>query len=346
MKKLKINKNELITTIQNNCKISDSKENLDLIEPKYLLTQQYFFENKIYFTEKIRKIAFLKYITKKKEDLNKYTNKKYQKININGIKYNIYDYEKINKILIPHKLFYAVRDVNWNNVTKPSFLFAEIKCIKKINNQKIYFLGQELAKDLRRSFYSAAEKLDPYIFCRTYAEEYIVIQRFLEVLKKNKKNKLLKLAFKKYGVNKNLNYKIISKIINDELMSYCYHELGHKYAEKHYFSKSRFLKLYDKYKNSNKLWIIYAYHEIFADFGDLGRLKYILKQKNKGLFLFYLQDIIQNHKIHEISNIYYKQLTKTNMPDLEEFIEFNTIKMNNFREKVLLKTIEDLKSFK
>lgn len=346
MGKLKINKSNIIDTIRYNCKISDSKENLTNINPKYLLTQQYFFENNISSIDGMKKTKFRKYLIEKRNEQKNYKNKNYLKIDINGIKYDIYDHEKINKLLIPHKLFYAVRDVNWNNIDKPSFLLAEINNIKRIKNQKIYFLGKELAKDLRRSFYSAAEKLDPYIFCRTYAEEYIVIQRFMDVSKKKTKNKLLKLAFKEYGVNNNLDKKIVDKIITDELMSYCYHELGHKYAEKHYFSKSKFLKLYNKYKNFNKLWQIYAYHEIFADFGDFGRLKYILKQKNKGLFLFYLQDIIQNHKVHEISNIYYKQLTKISATNLEELFKFNTIEINNFREKVLLKTIEDLKSLK
>lgn len=141
------------------------------------------------------------------------------------------------------------------------------------------------------------------IFCRTEAEDYILWNRIYKIrtnsIKKNQQ-RILECAFNDFGIEihkKNINLQILAE---KEMNAYIHHELGHAIARDSRVCPLEVFNLAELGIGTSLEWFIYALHEILADMIPNGRLSYIIKNKDKGSFGFYVYDKISSYKIHPI----------------------------------------------
>lgn len=131
MSKEKIDIKSIIRQVKKNCDISDAKENLKGIRPRYIIEHLFRHEKGIKSREVADKAKLKEFISEKEKYLSTLRNEKYSDLVINNAKYSIYDISKINKIINQFGIFYSVRDISWFN--------TKLKDIKTGKNRKIYY---------------------------------------------------------------------------------------------------------------------------------------------------------------------------------------------------------------
>jgi len=291
----------LIKQVQRNCNISDAKENLMEIE-SHFLEHLYRHEKKISIEDNINKRAFDNWLKDKKLLWKEFSNKNYQKIEINDSIFDFSDNAGINKILVENGYFYHMKDAY---IGKPSFLLAKIMDMYKKEKYDIIILGDELAKDLRRSYYSQCELIYNSIFCRTEAERFCL----LEIIKKLKnkemsktENDILIECLTKSGLKlAQVNKAILDKLVHEQIRVHISHEFGHAIArDKEIFPNNLFMDITNSFCGSEIEWFVDAVHEVFAETVDNGRLYFLKERKDMFLLGLYFYETFSNYDLHPI----------------------------------------------
>ena len=337
--------------MQRNCNISDAKENLMEIE-SHFLEHLYRYEKKISAEDDINKRAFDNWLNDKKALWKEFSDKDYQKIEINGNIFDFSDNAGINKILVENGYFYHMKDAY---IGKPSFLLARIADIYKKEKYDIIILGDELAKDLRRSYYSPCELIYNSIFCRIVAERFCL----LEIIKKLKNKEISKTEndiFIDYLINFDLkleqaNKVILDKLVHEQIKVHISHEFGHAIVrDKEIFPNELFMNIINNFSGSEIEWFVDAIHEVFAETVDNGRLYFLKEKKDKVLLGLYFYETFSNYNLHPI--LKFKMKILFDGPENLKNIVLELIKtgnwdtIENIRKESYVKAIEIVENLK
>jgi hypothetical protein len=344
MSKGKINIENLIKQVQRNCNVSDAKEDIKKIK-SYFLEHLYRDDKKISVEANINKQDFNNWLKHKKKLWKELKNKEYSKIEINN---NIFDFSDnigINEILVKNGFFYHMRDAY---IGKPSFLLAKIIDKYKKGKYDVIILGDVLAKDLRRSYYSQCELINNFIFCRIRAERFCL----LEIIKKFKnkemsktENDILIECLSKSNLKlEQINEDIMDKLLYEEIKVHVAHEFGHAITrDKRIFPNKLFMDITNSFFGSEIEWFVDAIHEVFAETVNDGRLYFLKKEKNIFLLGLYFYETISSYNLHPILKFKMKILfenpkkLKNNILELIETGNWNIIE--NIRKQSYNKAI-------
>ena len=328
-----------------NCDISDAKEDLEKLD-KHFLEHLFRNENEISSETEINVNNFYSWLKKKKILWKRLDNKKYNKIKIKNKVFDISNNEKINKILISNGIFYHMRD---SYAGKPSFLLAKIIKLQKKKQYTVIILGKELARDLRRSYYSQCELIGNHVFCRMEAEKFY----FSELIKKIKL-KRLKRAEKEILISglksENLTLDDIVKNFDSTLEKqtkiHISHELGHAITrDKKIFPNKLFFSIANNFSYTDIEWFMDAIHEVLAETVDGGRISMLIKTNNFFLTSLFFYEGISNFNVHPILEFKNKILfgNKKNLKKM--FLESAHNKNFSSIEKMRSETYEEMKNF-
>jgi len=275
--------------VKRNCEISNGRENTPRT-PRELLEYQYATENRLHPCESIESRLFSRWLKAEAKSWKKAKNRKYSEIRIKNKAYGIYDNDGINEKIRPLGIFYNARDSYEGN---PSFLLAKIKKAGRIGGYRLIFLGQELAKDIKRSFHSPTELYGKDIFYREYAEAYLFCRKtgYLKT-KRGEAMRILADALRGRGDRK--------KTLDGEKQSHIHHELGHALVRDKKIIPEKIFDMASLASGTRAEWFIEALHEALADTIKNGRIFYISGKGSRELLGMYLHDLMEGFGKHPI----------------------------------------------
>jgi Family of unknown function (DUF6866) C-terminal domain len=208
----------------------------------------------------------------------------YEKITLNGSRFNPFEVEGINDVLGNEGLIYGA---GYGLHMKPSFFLADILSKATIDGFHVYIAGKEHARDLSDN---PAMLQDRTILVRAGTINLLLWQRF-EEMRCNKTKEALVFAFSKYGIHpEETPSEDIDKRIQDvaraEAETYVYHELGEA-VEGEKIGNVWKLLLTDLSDGRAGLFAR-GVKDVLADTSDKGMLKYIIENRKAGSLGFYL----------------------------------------------------------
>lgn len=204
------------------------------------------------------------------------------KIKVGGKRYRPFDANDINSQLLSEGYIYTA---GYGNLLKPFFMLSEISSGFGHGRYKIYITGRELARDLSTS---PAMLQGDTIIARHEAMGYFLWGKF-EELSQRRDDSILSIAFREYGLSKDnlLNgiEKRFLRLIQEELQTYIYHELGEA-SQRKVIGRWKVLLMNLPYSRAELF--IRAVKDILSDTCDRGMLRYIIDNKKKASILFYI----------------------------------------------------------
>lgn len=220
----------------------------------------------------------------------------FRKVEINGRRLNPFNTAAINSELVRHGLFYGA---GYGNLIKPVFLLAEIADTYSLGRYDVYVTGKELARDLSSAF---AMTKGSKVILRREAVSFFLWDRLIEVTSGRCRGSLFN-AFSEYGISvpaggfkpsHNFDMKFGS-IVDDELLTYLYHELGEASQRR---TLGRWWKeLLLKLPYSRAELFLRGLKDILSDTCRRGMLSYIIKNRKHASLSFYVSFLSGFRKI-------------------------------------------------
>jgi hypothetical protein len=279
----------IASQVKHNCNISDARY-WGYYSPCGLLLRMrnlYKFEKKLKPWEKVSHADIGKWIDKREELWQELDSHDFRKIEIQGKQYNPFDAKDINSILGKYGYIYGA---GYGNQLKPVFLLAQLSEKSKKSRYNIYLLGKEIARDLSTA---PAMILGNTITLRHETMNLFFWDKF-EEMKARKCNGALHHAFLEYSVSRDAEHtmsrekleKHIEKIVNEEIATYIYHELGE--ASQRRVLGRWWKQLLSQLSYSRAELFLRALKDVLSDTCRSGMLSYIIKNKKSGSLGFYM----------------------------------------------------------
>jgi hypothetical protein len=281
--------NSIATQVKHNCNISDARY-WGLYSPCGLLLRLrdlYRIENGMKPREKISHARIGEWIDKREELWHEVEDHNFRQITIHDKTFNPFDTKGLNSVLINHGFFYGA---GYGNLLKPVFLLTELSDKYSINIYNIHITGREIARDLSTS--------PAMIQGNTVIARYETMNLFLwgkfEEMRARKCKNTLSDAFSEYGISKDIENHIssrdfeerFSEIVQEELSTYIYHELGE--ASQRRILGKWWKHLLLKLPYSRAELFLRGLKDVLSDTCKSGMLSYIIRNKKAGSLSFYV----------------------------------------------------------
>jgi hypothetical protein len=276
----------LVSSIKNNCNISDAKYwgYYSLCGFLLRLRELYRSEKGMRPWEGINQKEIGEWISEREALWKKIETKDFGGIIIGEEVYGPFEIERINTVLEKENLLYGA---GYGIHMKPSFFLADLLSKQYIEGHDIYIAGHEYVRDL--AVYPATLQ-DASIFARVDTTRHLLWEKFEELRMKASKVSL-SFAFSRFGITHGDEpsedlYKRMFHVALSEVETYIYHEIGEAFEE---------VKLGREWKD---LLIDFAgtkvevfargVKDLLSDTSEKGMIKYIIENKKEGSLGFYL----------------------------------------------------------
>lgn len=271
---------DIAKQVQENCEISDAKHwgSYTICGLLIRLMDLYRWSGDIEQGVKIENPELMEWVGGKEEKWKEIKDDDYKNIVIDGEEHDVFDVERVNKILRPEGFVYGAGYVT---AMKPSFFLGEIEELRTEDGIEIVLVGKELARDL---IANPALLQGETIFVRTQPARSFMWGKIAEF--KFTGNESLKRAFAHYGVDiDDADADSINRVAAEELEIYIRHEIGE--ARDTAFPHGKWEEIVSAYPLTLIEKFARAVKDILADTGDHGTLRYIIDNERQGSLKFY-----------------------------------------------------------
>lgn len=211
---------QLQTTVQNNCNLSDAQYAGNYTLCIYLLKMREYFrwETGQAFGEPLSRDDIGEWLTKREHLWDGLENQDYTTLNINNQKFDPFQTRDINKQLNSQGLVYSG---GYGNMGKPVFFLAEIESMKELDDYTIYISSRELARDLAAPPGMAQDKC---VYIRRESLSRFLWEKFEESDWYNDENPLAR-ALACYDFKKHPD-ESLERMTDAEIDTILHHEIG------------------------------------------------------------------------------------------------------------------------
>jgi hypothetical protein len=205
----------------------------------------------------------------------------FHEISVNGHKYDPFDLTGINEALEPEGLIYGAGYVH---SMRPTFFLARLENKKQVDGVTIYFLGQELARDLLTL--PALSQEDVILIRKESAKLFLWDHIFFT---QNSGRDALKLALGDYGIEQWDSPELkenFGKISEHQMDTYVYHELGE--LKDRVFNRKIWREMVAAFPHTPIELFIRTVKDLLADTNEYGTLRHIVEKRNTASLGFYV----------------------------------------------------------
>jgi hypothetical protein len=273
---------DIVGQVQSNCELSDAKNwgAYTICGLLIRLTDLYRWSKGLDPWVTIENPKLMEWVGEKEEAWDKIKDSDYKKIIIDGRKFDPFDTDGINDVLMRGGYVYGAGYVT---KMKPSFFLGKIEDTHKRSGHETIVVGRELARDLITSpaLYQRGK-----IFVRTEPAKSFIWDKIAEY--KFGGAARLKNAFGECGVDIDdiRDFEEVNRIATDELESYIHHEIGE--ARDTTFPEEKWEEIVSAYPQTLVEKFTRAVKDILADTNEHGPLAYIVEGERKGSLGFYI----------------------------------------------------------
>jgi hypothetical protein len=275
----------IASQVKHNCNISDAKY-WGYYSPCGLLLRLrdlYKVESGLKPRDKVNHKTIGSWIDKREELWHSLEARDFEDIKVNGRRCGPFDIKSINKSLLKQGYFYGA---GFGNMLKPVFILAELTDRIFKGKYRIHIVDREIARDLSTS---PAMIQGNTIIARQQTMKIFLWGKF-EEMSSRKCAGSLHHAFSEYGISGNFDEKSIEKkfprVVQEELSTYIYHELGE--AAQRRILGTWWKQLLLKIPYSRAELFVRAVKDIMSDTCRTGMLAYIIESKKRGSLSFYV----------------------------------------------------------
>jgi hypothetical protein len=272
----------IVRQVNRNCRISDSSHagSYSICDLAMRLRDLYKWEKDLDPWVEDESSKVLAWIGEQEEVWDNLAEEDFRSISISGREYDPLDEQQINRILAPHGFYYGAGYVHR---LKPSFFLAVLEEKKWIENQPVFILGHELARDLVTI---PALSRDGSVIIRKASAKVFFWDQIFYVKKSGRQ--ALRFALGKYGVGEDLPAlrPHLNRILEGELNRYIYHELGE--IRDHEFDRDIWREIIAGFPYTPIELVARCIKDLLADTGEHGTLPHILKNRKEGMLGFYV----------------------------------------------------------
>lgn len=279
-----MNPEEVAAQVRENCAISSAKNwgGYSVCGLLLRLRELYRWEKKLKPWEAIDHAALLEWIDGQEKMWERLANKDFVAIEIDGVEYDPFSVEEINRVLEGSGYVYGA---GYIGALKPSFFFAELEKTYEEEGFTICILGRELARDLVSH---PAMLQGRKILARRQPLGYFLWEKLFEA-KATPAKSLLRSAFEDYGYDFSARPEnqrgVMETVIREELDTYLHHEIGEALDE--VFPEKEWKKLVTRFPRSKIELLARGIKDLLADTGEKGMLSYIISRRKLGSLGFY-----------------------------------------------------------
>ena len=273
---------DIAKQVQANCELSDAKNwgSYTICGLLIRLTDLYRWSHGIEPRVTIENPKLMEWVGEKEEAWAKIKDRDYKKIIIDGHKFDPFEVDGINDVLLREGFVYGAGYVT---KMKPSFFLGKIEETHKRSGHETIVVGEELARDL---ITSPAMYQRGKIFVRTQPAKSFIWDKIAEY--KFGGAKRLKKAFGECGVDIDdiKDFEEVNRIATKEIESYIRHEIGE--ARDTTFPEERWEEIVSAYPLTLVEKFARAVKDILADTNEHGPLAYIVEGEKNGSLGFYI----------------------------------------------------------
>lgn len=278
---------QLQKAIQFNCDISDARDNgiYSICTLVLKLRNLFKWENNIEPWDEPHPSEILDWIDSRENYWDDIKTKPYQELPVNGSCIDPYHVVKINDYLKTTGLVYGS---GYGRSMKSIFFLAEKLEDKKVDGCQTIILGHEYAKELASPF---AMLQDETIYIRKEPLRFYLWDQIQEATPSGKKAMLHSLQqynlLNKDGLlNRNLLIEKLDFIVDQEMSTYIYHEVGEMHDTS--LDRDTLKTIISFFPDSPIEFLARAIKDILADTHPKGMLCHILDQRKKASLGFYV----------------------------------------------------------
>ena len=249
----------------------------------------------------------LDWIGKKEQQWEKLAGKDFKDIAISGVKYDPFDTEGVNAVLVPHGFFYGA---GFARSLKPTFFLAAVESQKKVKGYPVYIFGRELARDLMTL---PALSQDNNILIRQESARLFLWDQIFYIQKSGQR--ALSFALQHLGLRNhspgNL-HRHMEEIVASQTETYVYHELGELMDAG--FDRNIWRAVIAMFPRTPIEIVSRAVKDLVSDTSEHGTLRYMIQHRNVASLAFYVA--------------FLENLTKTLFPEIIDAFEEFTRTLN------------------
>lgn len=303
---------DISSQVRRNCEIADAKSwgTYSLCGLLLRLRDQYRWEKGMDPWVEINHLEILSWVAEKEKAWDPLSEESFKDINVEDNSFSPFDLDPINNILKPIEFLYGAGYING---LRPAFFLGRTEKVWKEKEFHVYILDKEIARDIGAI---PALSQGNSIFLRKDPLRYFLWDKLKEASARGVET-ALSLGFKAYGFDENKIFKKpvdivpdMEKVIQEELESYLYHELGEVYATA--FLGEEWKELMVLFPNTRIEQFIRSVKDVMADTIEKGMLRHIIEKKKIGSLGLYVSQLGGFRKLifTEISDAY-KDFIKT-----------------------------------
>ncbi|NNG00383.1 MAG: hypothetical protein HKM93_13435 [Desulfobacteraceae bacterium] len=283
------NIDQLSRQVLANCEISDAQHAglYSICGLALRLRDLYKWEHGLAPWEESDATLVLDWIGQKEELWERIATDEYKALRLNGATFDPFDTVNINKILLPHGLFYGA---GLAYHLKPCFLLADIEAVETVEGKKIFVLGGELARDLLTL---PALTQDDAILLRTHASRMHLWDQMI-YLKKSGRG-ALRFALDAAGIpsdEPSVLRHALPRIWGHQRDTYIYHEIGELHHDG--FHRQVWSKIIADFPQGVVGLLARAVKDILADTCPQGTLHRMVETRNVvglGLYVAFIDGL-------------------------------------------------------
>ncbi len=272
---------EIAEQVRQNCEISNAESwgGYSICGLLLRLRGLHKWEIKAQPWEKIDTTLLMSWIGEKEKKWKRLSDAEFKKIEINGEEYPPFAVEEINRAL-PKGFVYGA---GFAMAMRASFFLAYLEKLRKEGRYRIYILGNELARDLVAM---PAMAQGNSILARREPTRYFIWEKIEEAGITG--SETLRHALEDYGLEEGkINPESVERVIEEELESYIYHELGE--ASDEILPDEVWYELVSSFPHSKIELFVRSVKDTLGDARKNGMLSHIIANKKKGSLGFYVE---------------------------------------------------------
>jgi hypothetical protein len=252
-----------------------------------------------------------------REDIwEKLTDKDLASLAIEGRTYDPFDTRSVNEVIEPLGLFYGAGYVHG---LKPTFFLAHLEVKRTIHGCGVFILGHELARDLLGL---PALTQDSSVVVRREAGEHFLWNEML-YMKQSGRSALRYALQQAHGIT-DLHPKALegglSRIFEEEMEAYIYHEVGELCDRG--FDRLIWRELIAAFPHTPIELLARAVKDLLADTNERGTLPYIIQERKKASLGFYVafMDGLRKALFPEILKAFHEFMEREDWHTVEEAV--------------------------
>jgi hypothetical protein len=267
----------LVTQVLQNCAISDARHAglFSICGLALRLRDLYKWENRLDPWVEEESSKLIDWIGQKEDAWDDLLDRDFGPLNLDGRIYDPFDVREVNEVLEPMGLIYGAGYVQ---SLKPTFFLAILDEKRVMQENPVYILGRELARDILTL---PALSQDRYIFVRKESARYFLWDQIFFVKKSGRP--ALDFALGCYGVENGDPESLrqnLGRIADEEVDVYVHHEMGEVFEKS--FDRDLWRNIIASYPHSPIEFLARVLKDLLADTNPHGKLRFITEGKRVG----------------------------------------------------------------